>query len=702
MNWFNVHCALCGHLIGEPSLRPPWISQFKAVHATDGEPNLARLSGIGNGYNYGALVYPEANPPDGTQIVNISLMRSNFGGGPGHDDATSLGAGSDLAEGGRQGGGIWGFPFHVACWDVLAKVWPEEPLDVAAAHDLLRSFPIENGTLNFGHDYCLVRYGNVLDSVSVLYRGRRFRIDVGGILRRDAPRKADVHWFLEGEEKQEEEDTCSARDDVQARPLGTCKAGNGHDPFFKLPDEILHQIVEYLPSKDVVLLKRSSRPFATLRLAAAFWRSRFLPGNELDFFFTGRRKDTFLKGRWESLYRWAKSLDITPDGVDRSRIWKLASSMRDVLDSMHGVGCDGDPVRSFFERAAPLDDKCWITATRALKDPTADFDHGRRSLRDRVITVPSGPVSLLLSWVEVFGRAYISGFRVVAVGGMQVSLGYRHSARETLLCPESGEVFGFCLAQDERGIRGIAALSQAGEVSSRWIGDYRDIPKRRLVLDSIEPRAIKYIKGGFDGLKLVSLSVSDDASDESSADSLSLRDSATWLSGIPDEGLFFSGVSPTEAMRPGGRHPFSVATRGETFGSRGRRRGIRRVVVRLGHAEYIRALDVYFGDEECAVRLGAGDAAHPASWEDRSLDLDLEGGEKITSLDGFNKGNGVFLGFKVTISFLITTTTTTITIKPPPPPYIQPILVFQVFIILGGNGLADSKRRFCSSFLSSF
>ena len=426
-------------------------------------------------------------------------MRSNFGGGPGHDDATSTGAGSDLGEGERRDGGIWGFPFHVACWYVLAKVWPEERLDVTAMHDLLRSFPIQYGTLDFGHDYyCLLRYDIVVDSVSVLYRGRRVKIDVGGLLRRDAPRKADVHWFLEGEVKQEVDDTFSARDNVQASLLGTCKAGNGHDPFFKLPDEILHQIVEYLPSKDVVLLKQSSRPFATLRLAAGFWRSRFLPGNELYFFFTGRRKDTFLRGRWESLYRWAKSLDITPDRVDRSRIWKLASSMRDMLDSMGGVGCDGDTVRSFFERTAPLDGRCWITATRALKDPTANFDHGRRSLRDRVITVPSGPVSLFLSWIEVFGRAYVSGLRVVATNGTQVSLGYQHPARETLLCPESGEVFGFCLAQDERGIRGIAELSHAGEISSRWIGDYQDIPKRRLVLDSIEPRAIKYIKGGFD------------------------------------------------------------------------------------------------------------------------------------------------------------------------------------------------------------
>jgi hypothetical protein len=59
----------------------------------------------------------------------------------------------------NAGHSLWGFPFHAACWDILVEACSPDDLDIQVLFDLCRSFPLQLGILNWGHDYGgVVRY----------------------------------------------------------------------------------------------------------------------------------------------------------------------------------------------------------------------------------------------------------------------------------------------------------------------------------------------------------------------------------------------------------------------------------------------------------------------------------------------------------------------------------------------------------------
>ena len=98
---------------------------------------------------------------------------------------------------------------------------------------------------------------------------------------------------------------------------------------------------------------------------------------------------------------------------------------------------------------------------------------------------------------------YIARLRFEFESGHKFRLGYNNSEHWAFLSVEQMTIAGFCLAQDKRGVRGIA-VSSTGGVLSRWIGDHKTIPKRRLVISSDNKRVIKFLKGGFNVSVLIS------------------------------------------------------------------------------------------------------------------------------------------------------------------------------------------------------
>ena len=103
----------------------------------------ARLSGLGCRQQYHDVVQasPLADHDPESEPTGIYLMPSSFG-------APSLAVPSDDA-----GPSVWGFPFHAACWDILVEACSPEELDIQVLFDLCRSFPLQLGILNWGHDY---------------------------------------------------------------------------------------------------------------------------------------------------------------------------------------------------------------------------------------------------------------------------------------------------------------------------------------------------------------------------------------------------------------------------------------------------------------------------------------------------------------------------------------------------------------------
>ncbi|KFA76645.1 hypothetical protein S40288_05956 [Stachybotrys chartarum IBT 40288] len=228
--------------------------------------------------------------------------------------------------------------------------------------------------------------------------------------------------------------------------------------------------------------------------------------------------------------------------LNRRRVWALCSSLYRVLEAMGSTRCGGSAVQSFWEPGAPPDERLWVTASRALKPPRKYFDTGSRAIYERTLLLPPRTVAVFGSLFDLFGRRYISGIRVLDDSGKSFSLGYRHTAQEKLLSQGQGplRIAGFCIAHDQKGVRGLAVISDAG-VMSDWLGDYEGIPKRRLVLGAEGSDLIECLKGGFD---LVSLGVGSVCEAEKKpVTPLSFRDTTLWYPEIPYPNFSFLGVS---------------------------------------------------------------------------------------------------------------------------------------------------------------
>ncbi|KAK4119121.1 hypothetical protein N657DRAFT_318839 [Parathielavia appendiculata] len=236
------------------------------------------------------------------------------------------------------------------------------------------------------------------------------------------------------------------------------------------------------------------------------------------------------------------------------------------------ANCDGLQPGTLLQ-AEPLgDDANSITASRALISNEEDFEFGR-ALYERAIAVPDGGTALYVSTIY---STYLDGGTFPGPGVRQdcigsSTLGYRHPSNEVQLvtCMEPPiRIAGFCLAQDLRGVRRLSVIWDDGALSN-WVGDHEGIPQRRLVLSPHERDIVKFLKGGFDALKLVSLSVSAVRQSGTGAGvSLTDRDRTLWFPAVPQSHLKFVGMQHWQAEANKGR---LGATRngGHVWGLRG-------------------------------------------------------------------------------------------------------------------------------------
>ena len=99
------------------------------------------LSGSGNRELFGDVIrpdpIPDAQPLTVDGLLSIWLIWSNFGK-----------QGPQLQE-----KDAWGFPFHESCWELIALIRPNDPVDVQALFNVLPFFPVQDGFVNFRHDY---------------------------------------------------------------------------------------------------------------------------------------------------------------------------------------------------------------------------------------------------------------------------------------------------------------------------------------------------------------------------------------------------------------------------------------------------------------------------------------------------------------------------------------------------------------------
>lgn len=191
---------------------------------------------------------------------------------------------------------------------------------------------------------------------------------------------------------------------------------------------------------------------------------------------------TAVKGNWQSLYRHVNSLRQSPAFVNRERIWRLALSLRHILSQVNSTSLRGDD--------EGLDSLRWIDAYVFLSPADIFFSRGSWAFHHRSLAVSPGISSVSISFVEIYSRRYISAIRLVSPDGKSSTLGYQHPRNEFLVSTDAQGVAGFHLAQDERGIRGVAVLSTSGSLSE-WAGDHVGIPVRKLALGSVDASRIR-------------------------------------------------------------------------------------------------------------------------------------------------------------------------------------------------------------------
>lgn len=377
----------------------------------------------------------------------------------------------------------WGFPFHKCCWTIFRKVRPDSAIDEQALFDILRSFPVQCNILNFGHDYGgTVQYERPDVQVAAGEDRHLFR-EQGRLDNKSDPLEIDeLRSLFDRGFGQAPGEMAVARD--------TCSVDPGADPFFKIPQELILDIFEDMSTLEICRLRRASKRCANIVLPQSFWKHR-VTQSEFEHIFEARGHASSLDGRWEALYRHVRGLQNHTAVKNRERIWKLGHSLWNLLDEKRDLG--------FISAGNDEDSLRWITASWRLTPIDQFFTHGSRALFFSRLSVPHARTHVFVSTVEIYGRRYVSGLRLVLGDGRSETIGYRNPTSEVRVSEEEMEAVGFCAALDERGFRGIAAISKGGALS-KWAGDHEGIPKRRIVLepDAAAHGAIRFLKGGLD------------------------------------------------------------------------------------------------------------------------------------------------------------------------------------------------------------
>ncbi|UNI15747.1 hypothetical protein JDV02_002253 [Purpureocillium takamizusanense] len=572
-----VTCCCCGAGIKDEDEAPlaPWMTLYRAVYVEDGRTAPARLSGVSLRRDerqdppFDCVVLDDDEsildePTPSTELIR--LMRKGFNDPPVPP--------ADSVEEGR-----WGFPFHSSCWDIMASV--VDGLDTSsrglqALFNVLRSFPCPQGVMYWGHSYLglyqITADTEFLSTEDALVIDNDYPFE----LEESSPEEVEA-WdpleedHLAGKIIQWKEEFVPSRQPSPNPFLTDDVSGGGR--LSQLPYEVITEIFAHLRSCDVYNLRLASRRIALMPLADTFFHSRFRVGHEFAHVWEAHDVEDEYRGKWRMIYMNYRAMYHHPALVNRKRVYKLAVAITTLVDQVFGVPCDGTPI----PEPEPGSDevttdnngaKGEASTSKWIEDQKQPFLIHTSGFVFRRIHLPDVDKirSVAVCTVSIFGEKFVSGLQFESIMGQRQNMGYvSESTLQTLTWPECDdhpdgfELYGFHLAIDNEGVRGIAAVTFEQELSA-WISDRADIPKRRLVIGRSPPTVSKWptrlsqISAGFDGLRLLSMSLRSlhcPAPDQDE-EGLDQRDSVSWIPDVPPMGLIyglFTTLSGTSAMR---------------------------------------------------------------------------------------------------------------------------------------------------------
>ncbi|KAF4467050.1 hypothetical protein FALBO_6085 [Fusarium albosuccineum] len=552
----EASCFLCGAPIDDFAHGPGWMREFRALYTILEEWEAARVSGVGERRQFEDII-----PLD--QSVNVDVSESIV-----DDSWVQIGL-FRLSFGGKYPPDppiipipLWGFPLHDKCWELLCAVDKrfQNQSTLQALFDLCRSQPIQNGVLNWGHNYHgLVGYNA---DVKKLFPGEEARLQG-----RDLPND-NTHQYDPMEIPRLDYLASLGTSTTSQNATWEPKlvASSHSDPLGRLPPEILVDVLVRLNSIDAANFRLASRAIANIGLPDAFWCSRFWPGREFEHIFELAASQA-ANGQWRTVFKQARALKRLPVMVNRQRVWALACQLRDLVTlRLESPFCHGSLFKSFFNPDAPRDDRVWHTAQTSVCPATTAFAEGTRSLYDAAITLTGITSKAWASLVTINGKCYVSGLRLTQSNGENIQLGYHHPRHEIAFTWDESEnqphsFVGFKVAMDTRGIRGLCALSAQG-APSNWVGDRQGVPKKSITcIDSTTGtiEAIHAVKGGFD---MVAISIRgvgrENEMKAGQKNEAHLGESALWYPELPDPGLKLSGVRDSRLPRYLDDIPYSM------------------------------------------------------------------------------------------------------------------------------------------------
>lgn len=267
------------------------------------------------------------------------------------------------------------------------------------------------------------------------------------------------------------------------------------DPFSKLPIEVVHLLLTWLPSHDIQHLRLSSRSIAYRShpglLSQFFWRSRFSLDFEMGFV-----RPTHIDGYhdWRVLYFSVKHELQLPQGSarlhNRKRIWNIIDFNAPLFDlHLSGIQLQGIPASwdNFFrvddqESSPEAPKQGRVITTELIIDDSKILHVGSREISVRCLPHP-----LCKQYVRAIGistvlfnsRVFVSAIRLLTEnridnGHVSHPLGYVIPSTESFVWIKPQESFiGLELATRPNGISAVRAVSMgsSGKSYSMWIGN---------------------------------------------------------------------------------------------------------------------------------------------------------------------------------------------------------------------------------------
>ncbi len=356
-----------------------------------------------------------------------------------------------------------GIIFHDSCWSLLERALHPAPVPLAKLFEVCDSLPMamEGGCLNWGHDYGGLHVVNSTeffpweDSLA----DAEFPSDMTTCAHSACP--------LAGSEVDSILGQPSQAPPAFVPPTGPTPL-HGQDQFRALPIELCLAIAHYLPTSDVLNVRRASRAFWPTFHDQQFWASRFGEASDRSWFFEvegrkGHGKD------WRWLYHRTAHARLGDGLRNRKRIWGVIQHMVPLL----GLQSIRLPTPNF---GGNLPDWPHVSGIMPNQQPRAwGRLEGYRCQRQR-IAVPEG-VSQVSAWTVRLGVwEYLAGLSLATTAGEVLELGYCNLNGPSRSVRVAG-LAGFNLAVGLGGIHALRCIDGQTLEQSAWLGCPDDAPR---------------------------------------------------------------------------------------------------------------------------------------------------------------------------------------------------------------------------------